>query len=369
MQRDQGFRKFHIRHGKEEKAVDMSSESLPGTDRSKVAASFGSVASDSGLTVLAFVATRFVPEHIATKTNAGRRHYQAILKHVLEPAEVNRIFATGNSVSKAKLNENPNWPYLSHISLNQVTSEHVQQLISAAICKRYSAQTIKHIRNVIRAIFSHAMKEHCFTGENPAASILLPGMNRRESHALSLAQTTQLLERMHYPEREVALMAILTSMSIAEICGLQWRYVNLTDYFLTREGVPIPERSIAVRNQWYRGELSEVPASRKKDHPISPLLLKVLRNQFQSRSGGWHDFVLTTKSGRPINQINLAARRLKRIGNQLGMPWISWQVLRRTRRSLYSELEARVQEHLSRSIFPFPAVDSRPGWNREPHRF
>jgi integrase len=347
MQSDQGFGEFQIRLGKVRDAADPPRE--------------GPSPSDSGLTVMEFVEAKFVPEHIATKTTAGRRHYQAILKHVLEPAEVDRIFATSRSESKAKLSKIPNWPYLSQVALVHVTAQHVQQLISAAIRKRYSAQTITHIRNVIRAIFSHAIKGHCFMGENPAASVLLPDMTRRESHSLGLAQTVQLLEHMQYPELEIALMAILTSMSIVEICGLQWKYVNLTDHFLTREGVPIPPRSIAVRNQWYRGELSEVPASRRKDLPIrSTLLFKVLRQLSQSRSGGWHDFVLTTKSGRPINQINLAARRLKRIGNQLGMPWISWQVLRRTRRSLYYEFEARALEHFSNVSSSFPSLDSFP---------
>src|SRR5260370_20223857 len=44
------------------------------------------------MTVAHFVATRFLPDHIAIKTSPGRRHYQAILKHVLTPEEVETIF-------------------------------------------------------------------------------------------------------------------------------------------------------------------------------------------------------------------------------------------------------------------------------------
>jgi integrase len=357
----------HIQLGKESDAANPTSEGLPGNDPSKMIATSSGLVHDSGLmTVMAFVVNNFLPEHVATKTTAGRRHYQAILKHVLRPAEVDLIFAASQSPSRSKLSEIPNWPYLGQVPLAYVTAEHVQQLISAAIRRRYSAQTIKHIRNVIQAIFSHASKERCFVGENPAASVLLPTMVRRELHTLSLVQMVQLLERMHYPEREISLMAVLTSMSISEICGLQWMYLNLNDHLLTREGVPIPARSIAVRYQWYRGELSEVRVSRKKDLPISPMLLMVLRHLSQSRSGGWHDFVLATKSGRPINQINLAARRLKRIGNQLGMPWISWQVLRRARRSMCYEGEACVQDQLFKQLYRFSGADSSTGWNRDP---
>jgi hypothetical protein len=172
---------------------------------------------------------------------------------------------------------------------------------------------------------------------------------------------------MHYPEREIALFAILTSMSIAEICGLQWMFVNMTDHIVTREGISIPPKSIAVRNQWYRGEFSAVPASKKKDIPITSILLTVLRSLAHSRPCAWHDFVLATKSGRPINQVNLAARRLKGIGMQLDMPWISWQVLRRTRRSIFQEYESRVQDQLSKVILPvwtnrmYLAVNKIPG--------
>ena len=312
-------------------------------------------APDPAITVSEFVETRFVPQHVFSKTTSGRRHYQAILKHILLPAEVDRIFAvTQRRALKAKLIDNPEWPYLGHHPMASVTSDLLQQLISAAEQKGYSAQTVKHIRNVIRAIFSHAIGDGSFVGENPAVSVSIPEMNRREARSLSLAQTSQLLKRMHYPEREIALMAILTNMNIAEICGLQWMYVNLSDHFLTREGVSIPARSIAVRNQWYRGQLSPVPPARVKDIRMSPLMLKVLLSLSGTRTGGWHDFVLSTKSGRPINQINLAARRLKRIGTQLDMPWISWQVIRRTRQALADEYEAQVQVYLSKMVFPIP---------------
>ena len=311
----------------------------------------------AGLTVAWFVAARFVPQHVASKTTPGRRHYHAILKHVMPPVDVDRIFSTDDSGSDSRLKEDPAWPYLGNLPLNQVHSDHVQTLVSAAIRKGYSAQTIKHIRNVVRVIFTHAMKDNLYSGENPASQVPVPEMNRRESHALSLNQMVQLLERMQYPEREIALMAILTSMTIAEICGLQWMCVNLSDHTLVREGISIPPRSIAVRNRWYRGELSPVPPSRRKEIPISPLLLRILRSLAHSRRCGWNDFVLATKTGRPINQINLAARRLKRIGKQLDMPWFSWQVLRRSRHTLFHEYEARVQDQLARVIFPVTPVN------------
>jgi integrase len=307
------------------------------------------------LTVAEFVAMRFLPDHIAIKTSPGRRHYQAILKHVLTPEEVDTIFGGTGENSRAKMHPKADWPYMSDVKLREATPEHVQRLITAALNGGYSSQTIRHIRNVVGAVFSHALRTRYFTGDNPASLVVLPGMKRRESHSLTLEQTLKVLELMQYPEREVTLFAILTSMNIAEICGQQWKFVNLTEHHLSREGQSIPPRSILVRNQWYRGELCTVPAGRRKSIPIPQLLFTVLHMLSRTKSSGWNDFVLSTKSGRPINQINLAARRLKHIGRELEMPWISWQVLRRTRTVLAYEFGTQIQHELAKALPPASA--------------
>ena len=69
------------------------------------------------------------------------------------------------------------------------------------------------------------------------------------------------------------MFAILTSMNIAEICGLQWKRVNLTDGFVTVDGESLPPLSIAVRRQWYRGEYGAVKAKgRRRNLPIGAVL-------------------------------------------------------------------------------------------------
>jgi hypothetical protein len=44
-----------------------------------------SLLQNSRMTFLDFVKTRFIPEHVASKGPAGKRHYHAILKHILKP--------------------------------------------------------------------------------------------------------------------------------------------------------------------------------------------------------------------------------------------------------------------------------------------
>ena len=60
-------------------------------------------------------------------------------------------------------------------------------------------------------------------------------------------------------------MAILTGMNVAEICGLQWKHVNLSPSEQYADGEVIPSRTIAVRKQWYRGELNSVKIGRTRN--------------------------------------------------------------------------------------------------------
>jgi integrase len=305
----------------------------------------------SEMSIAEFVAAKFVPEHVALKMAAGRRHYQAILKHILTPEQVDRIFGVETDGSKAKLKKYPSWPYIGEIRLRDALSDDVQSLVQAALQNGYSSQTAKHIRNVVSAIFSHAIRERYFFGENPARSVELPGMTRKESHSLTLFETIKVLRVMQYPEREMALIAILTCMNMSEICGLQWRNVNLTLGSVKREGETIPPKTIAVRKQWHRGELCDVRKGRRKTIEIPQLLFSVLLNlSRRSVFNRWSDFVLASKAGTPINQINVAARRLKIIGRELHLPWLSWQVFRRTHTSLAYGFSVEAQHEMAKAL-------------------
>lgn len=315
---------------------------------------------NSGITVAEYVERKFLPEHIARKRTPGRRHYQAILKHILNPDHVDQMFGVAAERSKSKLKAIPGWPYLDSILLRDVQAGDVQRLITVAIDSGYSTQTAKHIRNVVSAIISHAIREGHFMGSNPAILVSPPGMQRKTPHALTFAQMVRVLQGMRYPEWDMTLMVILTRMNIAEICGLQWRYVNLSDQEVNREGDLIPARSIAVRKQWYRGELSTVPQGRRKIVPIPPLLRTVLLRLSALRHSGSSEFVLVSRAGKPVNQINVAARRLKSIGEQLGIPWLSWQVFGRTRSQLAHEFGAQLQHELAMSVTMRPDMPPVP---------
>ena len=46
------------------------------------------------------------------------------------------------------------------------------------------------------------------------------------------------------------------------------------------------------------------------------------------------DPVFAARTGRPLDEHNIARRYLKPVGAKLGMPWLSWHCFRRTRTTL-----------------------------------
>jgi integrase len=307
-----------------------------------------------------FVQSRFVPEYVANKRIAGRTHFQAILKHIFPPEKAAHVFGARPTKSKIKLRAIPGWPYMDLLRLEDVTPERAQRLVATALKHGYSIQTATHMRNVLRAIFAHAITSGCLVGTNPATSVRLPAMVRKEAHALTLSQLKQVMQWMRYPEKEIALFALATGMSVAEICGLQWRYVNLSGDPQRIRGDRIPPRTIAVRAQSYRGEFRPVLEVHKRLVSIPDLLSSILLQcKSRSTSTAPDDFVIASRSGTPIYPDNIAGRRLKAIGTALEMPWLSWNVFQRTRVNLTRELGGRLLMELEKEPSLY-AITARP---------
>ncbi len=318
----------------------------PQTIRERAQDSPNQSAGNSQMTLAEFVENKFIPEHVASKRSAGRAHFQSMLKHVLTPELVDRAFGVEQR-SRAKLTTVPGWPYLDPIPLREVRPDHIQQIIAATLEHGYSTQTAIHIRNVLRKVFSHACTQKCFDGINPATLVVLPHIIRKEAHDLTMDQLQKVVQNLRYPEREIALLVILTDMSVAEICGLQWKYVNLLDSRRIVGEEWIPPKTIAIRKQSYRSELTVVMGGRKRFVSIPDLLLVTLRSLTHHKRFRLPDtFVFSSRSGSPVNQDNIAARRLKPVGKWMGMPWLSWSVFHRTKVNMTSQFGKHFHDEL-----------------------
>src|SRR5579863_9133321 len=299
----------------------------------------------------AFVKTKFIPQHVERKSFAGRTHYRSILKHILRPETVDRLFSESLTEVKARMKAVPDWPYLDGIRLCDLTGHHVRELIDAASTEGYSAQTVKHIRNVLGMIVSHGKREGLISGDNPVVSISLPPVSRKRTHALTIVQAKAMLGMMHSPEREIALITMTTGLSISEICGLQWKYVNLNKLPLSCDGELIPPGCILVKQHWSPEGIVNLSQKRIRvidvSEPLSNTLLLLRREPISSNL---NSYVFATASGRPLCPASVRARRLEPIGRKMEMPWISWPVLTRAHIALLSESKRQLTKELASSI-------------------
>jgi site-specific recombinase XerD len=314
--------------------------------------SAGNESSEAGISMplLEFVDRAFIPEYVLTKRAAGRAHFQAILKHILSPEVIAHAFRPGRK-SKVRLKATPGWPYLDTMRLADVRPENVQRLVEASLGRGYSTQTAAHLRSVIRNIFAYATECGYYRGPNPAATVEVPCIDHKPTPTLSLSQLNQVIQFMRYPEQHIALFSLLTDMNVAEICGLKWKNVNLSNDPWYKSGVRLPQRTIAVKTQSYRGEYREVIGNRDRLIPINGILhstLRSLRHRSEFTSG--EDFVIASRSGTPVNPDNLAARRLKGVREAFNMPWLSWKVFHRTQICLMSQFGGSLNRELERVL-------------------
>ena len=294
----------------------------------------------SHMTVGKFVENNFAPEHIDQMRYSGRAFYQAMLKHVIKPEEVDRIFRKNPADLRKKLQTLPDWPYLSEVRLCDVRRDDIARITAAARNSGYSVETVRHIRNVIGAIFSHAIQQRYYRGDNPVNLVKPLQKQNKQAIPLTVAQARRALRLMQYPEKELIFMGVFTGLSPAEIIGLQWRQINLTN----EESLPAKSRispmTIAVRKRWYRGQLENVSKGSIRDLPIHPPLLQILTLlRIRSRFTAPDDFVLVSHVGTPVSHDNITARRLRPIARQLGVQSISARAFQSHEALLSSELK------------------------------
>jgi integrase len=267
------------------------------------------------ITVVGFVERRFRPDVMWALKHAGQKHYEYILgQHVL--------------------------PGIGGQRLRDVTSDHVQALVKMKIEAGYSVQTAVHIRNAISAVFNHAKLKHAFSGDNPAEGVRLPEMQRRETHSLNFEQGRLLVAALPSPAREMALLSMTTSLNVAEMLGLRWKRVNLTDQAVVASGEVLQPLTLAVRENCYRGKFGSVKAkSRRRDVPLGGSVVVALAAfRARGRCVGPDDLVFASRKGTPLNENNLLRRVLKPAAKRLDMGWLSWHCFRHTHATLGEQI-------------------------------
>ena len=270
-------------------------------------------------TVKELVGMRFEPD-VVTKSKSTSQHYANMLKHVL--------------------------PKLGPMRLQDVQLADVQNLISSKLASGLSVQACPHIRKTIGAVFSHAKRHGQFSGDVPSEGVQLPAMKRTERRILTAGQVRAIYLALPSPYRELILVLAITGLRIGEACGLRWKRINWSDEFVVIDGAPVPPKTIAIHEAYVRGEWTSVKKEASERHiPLPRPLADALAGlHASSRWTAPEHPVFASRNGTPIDQHNIAQRKLKPILKELGIPWASWHSFRHTLASLADQAGLTVTE-------------------------
>lgn len=111
-------------------------------------------------------------------------------------------------------------------------------------------------------------------------------MERKGRHALSFETAGSLIAALPFMVRTIVLRVIVTSMNVAEIFGLRWKRVNLTDKPRTVDGMNLPQYCLFVTENYYKGKFGSVkkPARRRK-RELSTAVVDALSAEIPIRCG------------------------------------------------------------------------------------
>jgi integrase len=319
------------------------------SERAATVETFGLCTGDASMSLVAFIQNKFIPDHVRLKSTAGRVHYQAILKHIIRPETVQTHFAEYPLKTKARLKTVPGWPYLDDVRLCDLEADHIRQLTTSAVARGYSAQTVKHIKNVLSTIISHAQKERLYDGYNPAAEVRLPRLVHTTPRDLTIDEAKSILRLLKYPEREIALISMSTGMGASDICTLRWKHINMTRSEVCIEGEPVPRHGMVFRSHSTGFDGVEMNQSRLRVIVIGDsLIVELERLKRQQEHADPNGFVIATPQGDPIQPMSARTHGLRIIGRKLQLPWLSWRALKRAHGAMLSELSIQLTDDLVR---------------------
>ena len=214
-------------------------------------------------------------------------------------------------------------PEFGDIQLSEITVEAVQTFINQKATEGKAVQTLKNLKWGLSSIFRAAMKYGYMTS-NPARGADLPPEGIREQKKLPTGN--QLVELINAIEEPISTLVYLVSVSSIRPEELAFKWKDLV----------AETRNLWVVRAVNQGKL-HTPKYHRSNRPIRlteadvnrPLRLK---ERTKAQDEDWM-FPNRIKKGRtmkpgPIWHETLLARRIQPVADRLGLPHITWRLLR-----------------------------------------
>jgi integrase len=266
----------------------------------------------SHMLVKEFIAV-YDEEHVGMLKHSGQVHYRyLLLNHVL--------------------------PALGQMRLDAIDHDVVGKLLRLKL-KTYSVQTVLHIRHTLSSMFKLAKLKKVYQGENPGRGHKLPEVEHGVVNALDFDQAVALLAAIKNPNANVMVrFGLETSWGKAELCGLDYQHLNLTETGKLADGLHLPPHCCLMARNYYRGVFGSAKCgNRERQTPLSSALVAALiQHKKMAQWSEPHDIVFCSSvRGVPINCRNLERRCIQPAAKAVGIPFsVSWHCFRKTFASL-----------------------------------
>ena len=221
------------------------------------------------------------------------------------------------------------------MSLRDITPLTAQRYVSGMAGWKLGQESKDKVRDVLSSIMGSAVKYGLLV-KNPVEGVRLPPpkTGKRSKPYVTVELLNQLLETIVEPYATMIFVAVYTGLRVSELIGLRWRNVH--------------EDSITIDERYCRGDWgapkshasnTTVPVNRavtERIHRLKMITVQVkagraVRRYPAVKRDGPDDLVFqSVTKGAPMRDNNILVRHIKPAGRALGIPWVNWQVLRRS---------------------------------------
>ncbi len=220
-------------------------------------------------------------------------------------------------------------PALGSIRLDKLSPQHIQRLLDAKIAEGLSAQSVVHVRNLLRLAFNRAVRWNMIP-RNPALLVDVPSIRRAPVRYLSLDEAQRLLDAAKGERLEALyVVALCLGLRRGEALGLKWDDLDLDAGRLTvRRAVQrLPDGVKMVETKTAKGN---------RTVPLPQFAVQALREHRRRQAEErlfagrrWRDLglVFCNRSGSLLDPMTLY-RDFRRMLTKAGLPPMRFHDLR-----------------------------------------
>lgn len=207
-------------------------------------------------------------------------------------------------------------PSFGQRQLRELTREELQSFLSRKLNSGLSWETVHHFKCGLSKILG-AAEEWGYITENVAQKTKLPRRQHGpERVILTPVQVRNLAAALNGPARSVALLLVLTGLRVGELLALRWGSIDLK------------ARLLRVAETVYDGHFDRPKTKRsERTIPIGTETADIL-TAIRPPAVDPKALVFATREGLPLDRWNLLRKHLKPVAKKLGLPGVTWHLLR-----------------------------------------